>query len=86
MDVADGRFCRTGGGRCRAVPAARAACPVPALPQLRHQKEDGERVQCGDVVLKFSIQLPKYLGGDSRGQRCCPGLGTKISCFSLPLL
>lgn len=35
---------------------------------------------------EVSIQVPKYLGGESRGQRCCPASGTEISCFSLPLL
>lgn len=40
--------------------------------------------RCGGP--EVSIQLPKYLGGESRGQRCCPALGTKMSCFSLPLL
>lgn len=32
------------------------------------------------------VQHPTALGDESRGQRCCPALRTKISCFSLPLL
>lgn len=58
----------------------------PALHSPCHQEEDGERMEDGHVVLEFSIQLPKYLGSESRGQRCCPALGTKSSCFSLLLL
>lgn len=71
-------FCRTGEGAGLSLLSGQ-----PALHQLCHQKEDGERMECGQVlecgdVLKFSIQLPKHVGGESRARQRsaaspCPG-------------